>query len=276
MTTNDSLLQMQADLLGATVIRPAVTETTALGVAYLAGLAAGFWHDTAQIAAQWTADAVFAPKSPLYDGLEFNDQSMRRYLVRKLEDVAPHVAPLDEVKVDVVAAWKIDKARVLAEAAARDLAATVKKDGGRLKDEIVAGRPVLAIEAITKMNSGLTLPGRGQQFAPPTRSELIQIPNAGEPLREALFKLNPGDVEIARDAPERNVFVMTLDRRDHAGFNGLYGPAGMPTTYRNDAFRDAFIARETQRIETLRAKAGLKLDWVPSDEKDRELADNTP
>ena len=62
MTTNDALLQMQADLLGTTVIRPAVTETTALGAAYLAGLAAGFWHDTAQIAAQWTADAAFEPR----------------------------------------------------------------------------------------------------------------------------------------------------------------------------------------------------------------------
>ncbi len=61
MTTNNSLLQMQADLLGATVIRPAVTETTALGAAYLAGLAVGFWHDTAQIGSQWRADARFTP-----------------------------------------------------------------------------------------------------------------------------------------------------------------------------------------------------------------------
>ena len=61
MTANNALLQMQADLLGATVIRPAVTETTALGVAYLAGLAVGFWQNTAQIAAQWRAEAVFTP-----------------------------------------------------------------------------------------------------------------------------------------------------------------------------------------------------------------------
>lgn len=62
MTVNDALLQMQANLLGASVIRPAVTETTALGVAYLAGLRVGFWQDTAQIAAQWRADATFSPR----------------------------------------------------------------------------------------------------------------------------------------------------------------------------------------------------------------------
>jgi len=62
MTANDTLLQMQADLLGATVIRPAVTETTALGVAYLAGLAVGYWQNTAQIASQWKAEAAFTPR----------------------------------------------------------------------------------------------------------------------------------------------------------------------------------------------------------------------
>ena len=61
MTANDTLLQMQADILGVPVVRPAVTETTALGAAYLAGLAVGFWQSPHQIAAQWTADKVFQP-----------------------------------------------------------------------------------------------------------------------------------------------------------------------------------------------------------------------
>ncbi|NNE00307.1 MAG: glycerol kinase GlpK [Pirellulaceae bacterium] len=50
---NKLLMQFQADLLGATVIRPEVTETTALGAAYLAGLAVGFWKNQKQIATQW-------------------------------------------------------------------------------------------------------------------------------------------------------------------------------------------------------------------------------
>jgi glycerol kinase len=62
MTVNDFLLQMQADILGTVVVRPAVTETTALGAAYLAGLAVGYWKDVDEIAAQWKRDATFEPK----------------------------------------------------------------------------------------------------------------------------------------------------------------------------------------------------------------------
>ena len=59
MTVNDTLMQVQADLLGTTVVRPAVTETTALGAAYLAGLGVGFWQTAEEIAAQWAADRTF-------------------------------------------------------------------------------------------------------------------------------------------------------------------------------------------------------------------------
>jgi glycerol kinase len=58
---NDMLMQFQADLLGVPVVRPKVTETTALGAAYLAGLAVGFWKDAAEIAAQWQLDRAFEP-----------------------------------------------------------------------------------------------------------------------------------------------------------------------------------------------------------------------
>lgn len=58
---NNLLLQLQADLLQAPVVRPAVTETTALGAAYLAGLAVGYWADDAEIDALWTAERRFTP-----------------------------------------------------------------------------------------------------------------------------------------------------------------------------------------------------------------------
>ncbi|WP_036173006.1 glycerol kinase GlpK [Massilia sp. 9096] len=58
---NDLLMQFQADLLGVPVIRPKVTETTALGAAYLAGLAVGFWGSQEEIAAQWQAERRFDP-----------------------------------------------------------------------------------------------------------------------------------------------------------------------------------------------------------------------
>jgi glycerol kinase len=59
---NDFLMQFQADILGVPVQRPAVTETTALGAAYLAGLAVGFWDSQAQIAGQWAAEHTFEPQ----------------------------------------------------------------------------------------------------------------------------------------------------------------------------------------------------------------------
>jgi glycerol kinase len=58
---NNFLMQFQADLLGVPVDRPQVTETTALGAAFLAGLAVGFWKDRAEIASAWNLDRTFLP-----------------------------------------------------------------------------------------------------------------------------------------------------------------------------------------------------------------------
>ena len=60
-TAMDSMLQLQADLLGVTVRRPADHETTALGAAYLAGLAEGVWPSLDAVGAEWQLDAVFQP-----------------------------------------------------------------------------------------------------------------------------------------------------------------------------------------------------------------------
>jgi glycerol kinase len=60
-TANDLLMQFQADLLGCTVVRPRVRETTALGAAYLAGLAVGYWQDRAEISQLWQAERTFSP-----------------------------------------------------------------------------------------------------------------------------------------------------------------------------------------------------------------------
>jgi glycerol kinase len=60
---NDTLMQIQADLLGVPVVRPAITETTALGAAYLAGLAVGYWKSTDEITGQWRIDRRFEPKA---------------------------------------------------------------------------------------------------------------------------------------------------------------------------------------------------------------------
>jgi glycerol kinase len=58
---NDDLVQFQADLLGRPVQRPVERETTALGAAYLAGLAVGFWKNTAELSKNWSLDREFRP-----------------------------------------------------------------------------------------------------------------------------------------------------------------------------------------------------------------------
>lgn len=60
-TVNNGLLQFQADLMGVTVRRPVVSETTALGAAYLAGLAVGYWEDTQSVERNWALDREFTP-----------------------------------------------------------------------------------------------------------------------------------------------------------------------------------------------------------------------
>ena len=73
-TANDFLMQFQADILGVPVVRPTYSETTALGAAFLAGLATGVWGDTDELEQFWRVDRRFEPAMPdttrqrLYDG----------------------------------------------------------------------------------------------------------------------------------------------------------------------------------------------------------------
>jgi glycerol kinase len=73
-SANNFLMQFQADILGRRLVRPADIETTALGAAYLAGLATGFWSSCAEVESFWRADRVFEPMMPesqrkeLFDG----------------------------------------------------------------------------------------------------------------------------------------------------------------------------------------------------------------
>ncbi len=61
-TVNDSLMQLQADILGVPVVRPVVSETTALGAAYAAGLAVGFWRDLEEMRLNWQPDKRWEPR----------------------------------------------------------------------------------------------------------------------------------------------------------------------------------------------------------------------
>ncbi|MNI26495.1 Glycerol kinase [compost metagenome] len=71
---NNFLMDFQSDILGLPVERPVINETTALGAAYLAGLAIGYWKDQDEICQKWSVERVFEPKmdeerkNKLYDG----------------------------------------------------------------------------------------------------------------------------------------------------------------------------------------------------------------
>ena len=62
MTANNLAMQLQADILGVPVSRPVVAETTALGAAYAAGLAVGFWSGTDELRANWAEDRRWEPR----------------------------------------------------------------------------------------------------------------------------------------------------------------------------------------------------------------------
>jgi glycerol kinase len=60
-------MQFQSDLLQAKVVRPKITETTALGAAYLAGLAVNYWSDIKEVKQQWQMDRIFSPQIKVND-----------------------------------------------------------------------------------------------------------------------------------------------------------------------------------------------------------------
>ncbi|WP_341394994.1 glycerol kinase GlpK [Arthrobacter sp. G119Y2] len=62
MVANEALMQFQADILGVDVVRPKIVETTALGAAYAAGLAVGYWNDTDELATKWAEDKRWTPQ----------------------------------------------------------------------------------------------------------------------------------------------------------------------------------------------------------------------
>jgi glycerol kinase len=86
-TANDLLMQFQADILGVPVVRPKVLETTALGAAYLAGLAVGLWPSREALAARWQVGRRFEPQMDRGHAQELLGQW--REAVRRSRDWAP-------------------------------------------------------------------------------------------------------------------------------------------------------------------------------------------
>ncbi|MCB1022806.1 MAG: glycerol kinase GlpK, partial [Acidobacteria bacterium] len=82
-TSNESLLQFQADILQIPIVRSKISETTALGAAYLAGLAVGYWSSKEDLKAHWESDKKFFPRMPASDAADLRgrwDQAVKRSL----------------------------------------------------------------------------------------------------------------------------------------------------------------------------------------------------
>jgi peptidyl-prolyl cis-trans isomerase D len=219
------------------------------------------------------ADEFFDPKTALYEPEELTDPLNTRYLARKVMDVAPHVPPLEQVRSQVALAWKMEKARPLAQKAADQLAEQLKKQGGTIpaKEGAVQGYRVVTIPPIPRLQTSF-VPGRFD-LEPPHETSLPNLDHPGEAFRTRYFALQAGSVAVAPNQPQTVYYVLTLDRREPATFTALYAPNG--DEFRYKMYARAHAAR--QLIEHwmgwLRQEAGLKPDWVPADEAKAEAAD---
>ena len=206
---------------------------------------------------------LFEKKTNLFEGIEFTDTLGDRYLARKLSDEPAHVAPLREVRDQVVRAWKVAKARPVAQKAAEAYAATLRNEGGVIKTLTVADRPVLTIDEVTKMKQGMSIPSQvnGEfrfERGPASPAEIRQIPEASPKLLDELFALKPGAVAVEPDRPETTFYVMTLDHRKPASFAALMGPAGDFASYGSDTMREGMRRSLTDGMARLREQAHFK------------------
>lgn len=220
------------------------------------------------------AEELFDSKSSLFEPLELTDFSGRRFLTRKIQDQPPRVPSLDEIRSEVILAWKTEKARPLAKKAAEQYAEKVKAAGGKIVGEIVDGHPVINTDPITKLQPGLPIPGQFFETGPPTPTEIPQISAAGQAFRDAYFGLTSGSVAVAPNQPETIYYTLALNMRVPASFAVLYAPNGDYFRYKNESLGEAFKRRDEEWMKELRAQAKLSPDWTPSDES-RNAADDS-
>ncbi len=216
------------------------------------------------------AAEFFDEKSGLFEPQELTDPQGTRFLVRKISDLPSRIPPLSEARPQVVQAWKLEEARRPAEKAAQEFAETVRRNGGVIKDDQVKDRSVVITEPVSRLQPGAPLPGQFFESGPPTESEIRQIPNAGEALRNALFDLAPKSVAVAPNQPKSIYFVLTQDRREPASFAALYAPNGDYMRYLSESMAEAQRRRDEEWMNGLRKQAELKPGWKPRDEVDRE------
>jgi peptidyl-prolyl cis-trans isomerase D len=218
------------------------------------------------------SDEFFDPKISLFEPVELTDLLGTRFLARKVKDEAPRVPSLDEVKSDVILAWKQAKARPLAEKTAQDIAAKIKEKGGKIAEEKVDDYRVISTPPITRTQMG-GMPTTPFESTPLVETPIPDVPLASPELRDAYFGVKPGETAVAPNLPKTVYYVVALDRREPANFAQLYDAA------RGDEFRFKMLATEEAGrrqddnwMAWLRKQAGLPADWVPPDEAKKDQA----
>lgn len=214
-------------------------------------------------------DEFFDPKVGLYEPVELIDLIGNRYLARKMKDEAPRVPKLDEVRADVVRAWKLEKARPLAEKAAQDIASKLKAEKkGKIEADQVDGYTVASVPPITSMQTGFADNPFG--YAPPTETPIPGIAYPAEALRNAYFSVQEGEPLVASNQPGTMYYVVALDRREPVDFNNLYGPVGEEMSYKALTRVQTMIRQNQDWMDRLRREAGLPADWAPPDEASKD------
>ena len=216
-------------------------------------------------------DEMFDPKTGLYEPIELTDVLSTRFLVRKVKDEPPHVPTLEQVRSEVVVAWKMAQARPLAEKAASELASQIKAKGATLEDSRVDGFRVRSIPPITRSQTSF-MPTSMFEPSPVVETPIPDVPQAGEAFRDAYFGLQAGSVDVAPNQPRTVYYVMTLDRREPASFSALYAPNSDEYRYKSMAREQASRQQDEQWMGWLRQQAGLKPDWIPPDEAKKDEA----
>ena len=206
---------------------------------------------------------MFASTTGISEGIEFTDPIGDHFLARKLKDEPAHVAPLSEVREQVVRAWKVAQARTVARKAAEDYAKQLRTEGGTIKNLTVDNRPVITIDNATKLKPGMPVPSQvAGQFrfdrGPATPAEFSQIPKASEPLINAMFDLKPGEVTVQPDIPETTYYVLTLDGRSPVSYQSLMGPMGAFADYGDETRLTIMRQSYTDGMTRLRELAKFK------------------
>ncbi|MFO0888610.1 MAG: hypothetical protein U0790_05610 [Isosphaeraceae bacterium] len=218
------------------------------------------------------AEEVFDAKTSLYEPIELTDVLGTRFLIRKVKDEAPHVPTLDEVRSDVIVAWKRAQARPLAQKAAEEIAKQLKAKGGAIGEPKVESYRVVTIPPITRTQQGLQ-PMSMFEPSPVSPTPIPEVSHPGDAFRDALFGLQKGEVEVVPNQPKDVYFVLADVRREPASFASLYSPNGDEFRYKAMAREEAARRQDTQWMDWLRQQAGLKPGWVPPDEAKKQEAE---